>query len=598
VAPGDRIDNVKGPRRLAPTTWLTAAALVLLPVLAALQYHWLTQIGADAGGRMRDVVVSAMDAVSRDLAFEIERSRRDRTAGDTGTDAGASGSSLPLVVDALVIDRDDRTSRDPRLRRWDLEARTCEPVPWPDGFDDVRADVSGRLASPFGRDAHELTEALGDKGPSHGFVVLEFLRPRDARRQMVPPPCAGLDEGVILFRLDMTLLRQTLLPELVRRHLDDLQRHGILFAVVDQPSLGVIYVSPGADAASIGAKPDVSIPLAFRGRGGETRGPRGAPGQLRGGPPQTAERGGRPRGATRAGWVLVAQHRAGSLESAVRWLRAGNLAVSFGILLVLGLAVAMISLNARRAERLAKQQVEFVAGVSHEMRTPVSAIDLAAKNLEDGLIADPVRVQRYGHVIRTEARRLGDTVERVLQFAALDAGRGLGPLVRVDLGAVVEEVISRARAQHPEASIELEVEGARYAVRGDPAILGSCVQNLIGNALKYGGTPARVGIRLTGQATSSPEASLVVEDHGPGIDSTDLPHVFEPFYRGRLATEQRISGSGLGLYIVKRCVEAMGGRVSVKTGKGSGTAVTLHLPLLGEAETTDGESTTRTPGRG
>jgi signal transduction histidine kinase len=593
---------VKRLRRLAPTTWLTAAALVLLPVLAAMQYRWLTLIGADAGARMRDVVASAMDAVARDLAFEIDRSRRDRTGGvDAAADAGASGSTLPLVIDALVIDRDGRdgrASREPRLRRWDLEARTCEPFPWPAGFDDVRAQVGQRLTSPLGRDSHDLTEALGEEGTALGFVVLEFLRPRDSRRQIVPPPCAGLNEGLILFRLDMTLLRQTLLPELVRRHLDDLQRHGILFAVIDEPSHGVIYVSPGGDAASVAARPDVSVPLAFRGRGSDARGPRGVPGPPRGGPPQTIERGGRPHGGTRAGWVLVAQHRAGSLESAVKWLRAGNLVISFGILLVLGVAVAMISRNARRAERLAKQQVEFVAGVSHEMRTPVAAIDLAAKNLEDGLVAEPARVQRYGHVIRTEARRLGETVERVLQFAALDAGRGLGPLVRVDLGAIAEEVVSCARAQHPDASIELEVDGPVYAVRGDSAVLGSCVQNLISNALKYGGTPAWVRVRLTSQRGPSPEACLVVEDRGPGIDGNDLPHVFEPFYRGRLATEQRISGSGLGLHIVKRCVEAAGGRVSVRNGQGSGTAVTLHLPLLGEADDTDGAPTTRAPRRG
>jgi two-component system sensor histidine kinase MprB len=106
------------------------------------------------------------------------------------------------------------------------------------------------------------------------------------------------------------------------------------------------------------------------------------------------------------------------------------------------------------------------------------------------------------------------------------------------------------------------------------------VENLVGNALKYGGVPAAVRIRLTSHGGTKPEARVTVEDQGPGIDPADLPHIFDPFYRGRLATERRIPGNGLGLHIVKRGVEALGGRVSVRTARGSGTAVTLHLPLV------------------
>jgi len=275
----------------------------------------------------------------------------------------------------------------------------------------------------------------------------------------------------------------------------------------------------------------------------------------------------------------VAQHRAGSLSAAVAHLRTRNLAVSFGILLLMAVAVGMIVLNARKAERLGRQQIEFVAGVSHEMRTPVAAIDLAAGNLADGLITDPARVQRYGGVIRAEARRMAETVERVMQFAALDAGRGVAAVVDVDLRAAVEEVITRARSDNPGAVIEFEGGDETGMVRGDPALLRSCVENLVGNALKYGGAPAAVRIRLASRGGAKPEARLTVEDQGPGIDPADLPHIFDPFYRGRLATERRIPGNGLGLHIVKRGVEALGGRVSVRTARGSGTAVTLHLPL-------------------
>ncbi len=241
--------------------------------------------------------------------------------------------------------------------------------------------------------------------------------------------------------------------------------------------------------------------------------------------------------------------------------------------------------------------VEFVAAVSHEMRTPVTGIELAARNLEDGLVADPARVRRYGGVIHAEARRLAETVERVLQFAALEAGRGVGPAVDVDVRAVVEDVAARARLEHPEATIELDLEDREHVVHADPAALRSAVQNLLANALKYGGTPAWARVHV-GTARAVPELYVTLEDRGPGIDPRDAPHVFEPFYRGRLARERRAPGNGLGLHIVKRSIEALGGRVSLRTGNGSGTAITLHLPLSSAMEADDGEPRTPAGGRG
>jgi len=199
-------------------------------------------------------------------------------------------------------------------------------------------------------------------------------------------------------------------------------------------------------------------------------------------------------------------------------------------------------------------------------------------------------VRRYGAVIGAEARRLAETVGRVLQFAALEAGRGVEPDAVVDLRATVEDVVARFRADHRGATIDLEVAGDAHAVRGDAAALRSALQNLLSNALKYGGTPAWARVRVE-HTTPPPEARVSVEDRGPGIDARDLPHVFAPFYRGRLATERRLPGNGLGLHIVKRSVEALGGRVSVRSDPGSGTAITLHLQPAPATEADHGEQT-------
>jgi signal transduction histidine kinase len=570
------------PRTLRPsaTTWLAAAVLILLPLLAVLQYRWLSQIGEEAGARMQAVAANAGAALSRDLRFEVGRAWRER-AGIGGTiEAEGGGTDPSLVVDALVIDRSRTASGEPRLRRWDFDARTCADIAWPAGYEAIRAEVGEHLEPASDGDVVWMMRAVAQAGTALG-VIPQPLGGGGRGRPALEPPCDGLAGGVVLFRLDMPLLRRTLLPELVRRHLDGLQRDDFRFAIVAGPERReVVHASPGFDPAVLARAADMMIPLDFlsedMGRGGRGGG-RGADYRW------TRSRGGsiEPQHApARDRWWLVAHHRAGSLSAAVAHLRTRNLAVSFGILLLMAVAVGMIVVNARKAERLGRQQLEFVAGVSHEMRTPVSAIDLAAGNLADGLITDPARVQRYGGVIRAEARRMAETVERVMQFAALDTGRGIGAVVDVDLRAVIAAIITHARGDNPGATIVFEGSDEVGMVRADPTLLRSCVENLVGNALKYGGAPAAVRIRLTSHGGTKPEARVTVEDQGPGIDPADLPHIFDPFYRGRLATERRIPGNGLGLHIVKRGVEALGGRVSVRIARGSGTAVTLHLPLV------------------
>ncbi len=129
--------------------------------------------------------------------------------------------------------------------------------------------------------------------------------------------------------------------------------------------------------------------------------------------------------AARSAWQLVVRHRAGSVDAAVAELRMKNLAVSFGILLVLGVSMALIVINSQRAQRLARLQMEFVAGVSHELRTPLAVISSAADNLTDGIIESKPQVKLYGTLIRNEARRLEGMMEQILAFASGQKRRAL-----------------------------------------------------------------------------------------------------------------------------------------------------------------------------
>ena len=133
-----------------------------------------------------------------------------------------------------------------------------------------------------------------------------------------------------------------------------------------------------------------------------------------------------------------------------------------------------------------------------------------------------------------------------------------------------------------EAGVEVErhIEPDLPPVMADAASLESSLRNLISNAVKYGGQGHWVGIRA---ANGGAEVQISVEDKGPGIEPADLPHIFEPFYRGPDAVNAQIHGTGLGLSLVKRFIEAQGGRVTVKSTPGEGSSFTLHLPIAPES---------------
>ena len=145
--------------------------------------------------------------------------------------------------------------------------------------------------------------------------------------------------------------------------------------------------------------------------------------------------------------------------------------------------------SARRAQELARQQMEFVAAVSHELRTPVSVIGAAAGNLADGVVGDPQRVRKYGETIQGEARRLGETVERVLQLAGIAAGRAAAAQTPISPSDLVHESLDACRIEIEAAGFNVEVAVADDLpnVVGDVTALRSALQNLISNAVKYGG---------------------------------------------------------------------------------------------------------------
>jgi signal transduction histidine kinase len=288
-------------------------------------------------------------------------------------------------------------------------------------------------------------------------------------------------------------------------------------------------------------------------------------------------------------WRLVVKHRAGSLEAAVASVRRRNLAISFGILSLLGVSVGLIMLSSRRAQRLATQQMEFVAGVSHELRTPLAVIYSAAENLADGVIDDRDQIKRYGGLIRDEGRRLTGMVEQVLEFAGAQSGRQSYELRATELNQVIEDAITACHMQLAEGDFEIErkIAASLPMVKADSGALGRAIQNLLGNAMKYSVGSRWIGLSVGSAPTANgEEVQIKVSDRGLAIATSEQDRIFEPFYRGREARAAQIHGNGLGLSLVKHIMTAHGGRVSVESKIGQGSVFILHLPILAAAEGT------------
>jgi signal transduction histidine kinase len=258
------------------------------------------------------------------------------------------------------------------------------------------------------------------------------------------------------------------------------------------------------------------------------------------------------------------------------------------VLLLLTIDMALIVIASGRAHKLAKLQLDFVASVSHELLTPLAAIYCSGQNAKDGLLQAKGDVIEHGSMITAQTRQLTDLVKDILLFASAHSGTdrySVRPLrVSEILQCVLKDVTvlveggGFALEQHLEAGLPL--------IMGDLHAISHCLQNLIANSVKYSGKSRWIGISASSHYAGNDheEVRISVQDLGVGISASDLPHIFEPFYRSAESVDAQIHGTGLGLAVAKRIAEAMGGRLSVTSELGVGTTFTLHLAVTRQRE--------------
>ena len=228
--------------------------------------------------------------------------------------------------------------------------------------------------------------------------------------------------------------------------------------------------------------------------------------------------------------------------------------------------------------RLERVRQDFVANVSHEFKTPLTAIQGFAETLLAGALDDPKNNRRFLGIIREHADRLARLTDDLLKLARIEAGKLELDFYPVGVTELVERCAETAllKASRKQIALQIEIPAGLTAVRGDAGLLGEVLQNLLDNAIQY--TPEGGRICVTAMLLGR-EAVISVSDTGIGIPLADQERIFERFYRVDAARSREAGGTGLGLSIARHIVEAHGGRIKVDSEVGVGSTFSFSIPL-------------------
>ncbi len=256
------------------------------------------------------------------------------------------------------------------------------------------------------------------------------------------------------------------------------------------------------------------------------------------------------------------------------------------VVIVAGVATILLAVEKER--RLNALKTDFVANVSHELKTPLALVRMFGEMLQSGRVASDEKRKEYLDIIVNESERLSNLIENVLDFARVERGRGAYELGEGDVGAVVARAaqLLRYRAERENVRLDVDVAPDLPECRIDERALQLAVANLIDNAIKYGHGPSReAGTQsVVRVAVERDETGVLVRvtDDGPGIATAERERIFERFVRGQAAKSGEagmpIRGSGIGLALVRHIAESHGGTARVESELGKGSTFVLHIP--------------------
>jgi signal transduction histidine kinase len=278
------------------------------------------------------------------------------------------------------------------------------------------------------------------------------------------------------------------------------------------------------------------------------------------------------------GLKLSMRYKAISIDEDIKRWEMGTLTLIAFIDLMLGAGLYLVYSNVRRELNLSRLKSDFVANVSHELKTPLALIRLFAETLELGRVPNEEKAGLYYRVINKESQRLTQLINNILDFSRIEAGRKEYRFVPASVARIVAEVVDSYRFHIEQQGFQLQVQVAEDLpeVEADPEALGQAVLNLLNNAIKYSRDPKSITVDVR---KSDGRVLISVTDLGMGIPKGEHKKIFEKFYRGEDSLVHETKGSGLGLPLVRHIMEAHGGSVEVVSAPGKGSTFTLVIPV-------------------
>lgn len=567
-------------KRNFPASWLIIG--IALPVLATLawnQFNWLEELQSREKARIEARMFDAAQSLSKRVKEEfyyLPSVFRVRITDDADLPAVLSErydfwryySVAPNLLSGLyIVDGLSGTAR-----RWDGKGLVPSSLP---------IDID--LGNPS-RDMHEFFDArVLDSGECLSLIL----------------PVGGAEnrQTYVLCTLDKGVLFSTVIPAVARETLGEADSYA--FRVVDSSLNTTLWASEDRPDDPVFDRIDLDVPLlaqvnlpVFE------QGPSLSLQRISGDYVQvfsfikqrlkiddSVPPGDIP---TRLFTDLRLQiaNRDASLASLSRRATVQNAILSFGVVILLIAVMIVLAEANRRATRLAKSQQEFIATVTHELKTPLAVISSAAQNLTDGLIRDQKKAEQYGAMIRKEASRLGVSIEHFLLYSNTNSVTRSKP-ERIALDELLHTTLKFTEEERNLNGFRTETVFPHESiyVEGDRIALESVFRNLTQNVLRHAGAGKYLGIIVApsetrrGARQAAPTVTVKVRDKGPGISPREQKTIFEPFVRGRHAIDNQVPGNGIGLNLVRRIVSLHGGTIKVESKPDAGSTFIVTLPI-------------------
>ena len=528
-------------------------------VLSLLQWRWTGEFALAERVRLEAVLneqtqhlAQAFDEELKAACVALLPSAAELLDAGTGSahmsrwhDAREEGGAAWFQHVAVAIPNEARTG----VRLFRIDGAAWREESWPTGWQKLHDAMASRVRAEGGPPAVEASTDLIEAPIFRGAEEAEWM----------------------IFEVSREHVQREAIPRLMGRFLNPGTQEAVFdAAVVAGDGTAVFGQAPKSTDAHAGIFAlDQGLGL---GGGGGGRGRRG---------------GGRGQRADIKRWTLMTWHKAtGSLQGAVTQARRRNLLTSLALISLMGVAAWALVQYTAKTRRLANLQMDFVAGVSHDLRTPLAAIRGAAFNIRGGL-AGADALDRYGQLIQRNAEDLTGMIDNLLAYSVSRRGGTLanGKMERVNIDTLVERA-ARSIEQELEAfdgELEVDIVPGTPDVAGDALALERAMRNLLDNAARHGASGKWVGV------TARPDDGMVeirVKDHGRGVRSEEIPRIFDAFYRGDDARQSRVRGAGLGLSLVKETITRHGGSVRVENATGGGAEFVMRLPAWHEDGTT------------